>query len=86
MPKKKAPSNKATEQNKNTKKIIAVQHREIKHSRRKHDSAFMEVRVWLPLWELPLWLFPESSNDSQEALLDALKKLLSEAFGGKTHE
>jgi len=58
MPKKKAPASKPTGPNKTTSKIIASNHRGIKHTGRKHDNGFLEVRLWMPLWELPLCLFP----------------------------
>jgi hypothetical protein len=81
MAKKKAPSGKATKLKNNTKKIIAIQHREIKHTGRKFDNAFLEMKIWLPLWELPLWIFPPEENQSQSELAKQLKLALKQIIG-----
>ncbi len=86
MPKKKAPTNKPPGQIKTNKNIISVQHRQIKHTGKKFDNGFLELRIWLPLWELPLWVFPSESLQSNKELLKVLKTIVAHQVGGSDGE
>ena len=86
MPKKKASAAKPARPNKTSKHIVSIQHREIKHTGRKFDNAFLEMRLWIPLWELPLWLFPSAPSQPGTEFLQALKTFLTQQMGGQDGE
>lgn len=81
MPKKKAPTKKSTKPENNSKKIISVQHRDIKATGRKHDNGYLEFHVWLPLWELPMWLASDGG-----ATASAIAVILAQLLQGGGHE